>query len=241
MTDALGLRAVFSTLIPATNAMVEPDMSRLSPTGVTNQTYRFAFPALPTTAQELTQLIEPTIELALACEPDRIIIAYSPEYMTDNNNAALHLRDFIAQRVAVPVTLAGDAVPHALDALNVKRIGLVTPFPAKANRNVATYFAMRGFTVVNEAGFASAQKGGVHSARISEQDVRDAFATVATSNADVLVQVGTALVCAGFVAELEAEHKKPVVAVNSATYWLALRQHGITDQFGGYGKLFTDC
>ena len=164
MTDALGLRAVFSTLIPATNAMVEPDMSRLSPTGVTNQTYRFAFPALPTTAQELTQLMEPTIELALACEPDRIIIAYSPEYMTDNN-AALHLHDFLAQRVTVPVTLAGDAVPNALDALNVKRIGLVTPFPAKANRNVATYFAMRGFTVVNEAGFASAQKGDAHLAR----------------------------------------------------------------------------
>ena len=241
MTDALGLRAVFSTLIPATNAMVEPDMSRLSPAGVTNQTYRFAFPALPVTAQELTQLIEPTIELALACEPDRIIIAYSPEYMTDNNNAALHLRDFIAQRVTVPVTLAGDAVPNALDAPNVQRIGVDTPVPAKGNRNVAPYLDMREFTVVNEAGFASAQQGGVHSARISEQDVRDAFATVATSNADVLVQVGTALVCAGFVAELEAEHKKPVVAVNSATYWLALRQHGITDQFGGYGKLFTDC
>ena len=239
MTDALGFRAVFSTLIPATHAMVELDMSRLSPAGVTNQTYRFAFPALPATAQELTQLMEPTIELALACEPDRIIIAYSPEYMTDNN-AALHLRDFVAQRVTVPITLAGDAVPNALDALNLKRIGLVTPFPAKANRNVATYFAMRGLTVVNQAGFASAQKGGVHSARISEQDVRDAFATVATSNADVLVQVRTALVCAGFVAELEAEHKKPVIAVNSATYWLALRRHGITDQFGGYGKLFTD-
>ncbi|MCH1487699.1 MAG: hypothetical protein L7S59_01870 [Pseudomonadales bacterium] len=239
MTDALGFRAVFSTLIPATNAMEEPDMSRLSPAGVTNQTYRFAFPALPATAQELTQLMEPTIELALACEPDRIIIAYSPEYMTDNN-AALHLRDFVAQRVPVPITLAGDTVPNALDALNLKRIGLVTPFPANANRNVANYFAMRGLTVVNQAGFASAQKGGVHSARISEQDVRDAFATVASSNADVLVQVGTALVCAGFVAELEAEHKKPVIAVNSATYWLALRQHGITDQFGGYGKLFTD-
>ena len=77
MTDALGSRAVFSVLMPATNAVVEPDMASLRPTGVTNQTYRFPFPALPDTVEGLMDLMRPTLDLALACEPDRIVVAYT--------------------------------------------------------------------------------------------------------------------------------------------------------------------
>jgi maleate isomerase len=33
--------------------------------------------------------------------------------------------------------------------------------------------------------------------------------------------------------------RKPVVAVNTATYWLALRRHGITDRLDGHGVLLT--
>ena len=55
-----------------------------------------------------------------------------------------------------------------------------------------------------------------------------------------LLQVGTALVCTNFVTDLESQHGKPVLAVNTATYWLALRQHGIADRLDGYGILLKD-
>ena len=42
------------------------------------------------------------------------------------------------------------------------------------------------------------------------------------------------------IAELEAEHGKPVIACNAAVYWQALRMAGIDDQFGGYGRLFEE-
>lgn len=96
-----------------------------------------------------------------------------------------------------------------------------------------------GFSMVGTAGFSSAQEGRVHIARIREAEVRDAFARVDAPDVEVLVQVGTALVCAGFVADLEADHGKPVIAVNTATYWLALRQHGIADHLDGHGVLFN--
>jgi len=54
-----------------------------------------------------------------------------------------------------------------------------------------------------------------------------------------LVQVGTALTCARFADDLEAHHEKPVTAVNSATYWLALREHGIGDRLNGHGVLLA--
>jgi maleate isomerase len=38
-------------------------------------------------------------------------------------------------------------------------------------------------------------------------------------------------------AELERELSKPVIAINTATYWHALRHNGIEDQKSGFGQL----
>lgn len=239
MTDALGVRAVFSILLPATNVMVEPDMAALRPAGVTNQTYRFPFPALPDSVESLLDQMGPTLALALACEPDRIVVGYTPEYMDDGVTAASRLRSSVEKIVGLPVTMASDAVSEALRVLGVQRIGVVTPFLPQANRNVEAYFNGLGFSVAGMAGFSSAQKGGVYTAKISAAAVRDAFERVDAPEVQALVQVGTALVCAGLVADLEARHGKPVIAVNAATYWLALRQHGIVDRIDGHGVIFS--
>jgi maleate isomerase len=239
MPDAFGDRAVFSVELPVTNAVVEPDMAVLRPLGVTNQTFRFAFPGLPDTVEALTDLMGPTLDTVNSCGPDRVVVAYTPEYMADGITAASQLRRFVEDRTGLAVTMASDAVSAALRALDVQRIGLVTPFLPAANVNVTAYFAAHGISVVSETGFSSAQKGRTYTARISEAEVRDAFARVDSPDVEALVQVGTALVCDGFVDALEARHDKPVVAVNSATYWLALREHGITDRLDGHGALLA--
>ena len=33
---------------------------------------------------------------------------------------------------------------------------------------------------------------------------------------------------------------KPVLAINTATYWWALRQNGISDRMEGFGSLLTE-
>ena len=40
--------------------------------------------------------------------------------------------------------------------------------------------------------------------------------------------------------EIEAELGTPVVGVNAATYWRALRENGIDDRLDGHGRLFSD-
>lgn len=231
---------MFSVLLPASNAVVEPDMAALRPAGVTNQSYRFPFPGLPDTVENLIDLMRPTLDLALACQPDRIVVAYTPEYMPGGVTASRRLRAFIEDATGLPATTASDAVAEALNTLDARRIGLVTPYLPEANRNLEAYFTAHGFSIVNAAGLASAQERPGSTSRITEAAVRDAFARVDRPEVEVLLQVGTALVCAGFVADLESHHGKPVLAVNTATYWLALRQHGIADRLDGYGMLLKD-
>ena len=239
MTDALGLRAVFSVVLPATNSIAEPEMAAQRPPGVSNQTFRFPLPGRPDNLDTLLELMRPTVALALDCRPDRIVVGYTSEFLPDGITAASRLRAFVENAVGRPTTMASDAVPEALKTLGAKRIGIVTPYLPAEDRNVREYFTTLGFSVTGVAGLSSARKRLVGTAQIGEADVRDAFARVDATDVEVLVQIGTNLVCAGFAAELEVRHGKPVVAVNTATYWLALRSHGIADRLDGHGVLLT--
>ena len=239
MTDALGLRAVFSVVLPATNSIAEPDMAAQRPPGVSNQTFRFPLPGRPDNLDTLFDLMRPTVDLALDCQPDRIIVGYTSEFLPDGITVASQLRAFVENAVDRPTTMASDAVSEALKTLGAKRIGIVTPYLPSEDRNVQEFFTARGFSVACVAGMSSARERLVGTARISAADVRDAFTRVDAPDVEALVQIGTNLACAGFATELEAHHGKPVIAVNTATYWLALRCHGVTDRLAGHGTLLA--
>ena len=54
---------------------------------------------------------------------------------------------------------------------------------------------------------------------------------------DAIVQVGTNLAFAEVAPMAESRLSKPVIAINTATYWHALRRNGIMDWFEGFGAL----
>jgi maleate isomerase len=52
--------------------------------------------------------------------------------------------------------------------------------------------------------------------------------------------VGTNLAFAQLAGIAEFWLDKPVIAINTATYWWALRQAGISDHISGFGKLLME-
>ena len=57
---------------------------------------------------------------------------------------------------------------------------------------------------------------------------------------DAIVQVGTNLCMARLAGEAERWLGKPVIAINTATYWHALRANGINDKVQGFGRLLSE-
>ena len=117
-------------------------------------------------------------------------------------------------------------------------MAVVTPFNAEIDQNVRANTKEAGFEVVAIKGTEAPSLPAICETSIA--DIKSVFATVAGSDCDAILQVGTALPVVALIAELEAEHGKPVIACNAAVYWQALRMAGIDDQFGGYGRLFEE-
>ena len=80
----------------------------------------------------------------------------------------------------------------------------------------------------------------VQIAHVSTETLRDAIHQVNRGRIDAVVQVGTNLAMAEVAGMAEFWLGKPVLAINTATYWYALRQNGIKDRFPGYGSLFLE-
>ncbi len=53
-------------------------------------------------------------------------------------------------------------------------------------------------------------------------------------------EAGTNLAMARLAGAAEFWLDKPVIAVNTATYWWALRQNGIADKIEGFGSLLAE-
>jgi maleate isomerase len=92
--------------------------------------------------------------------------------------------------------------------------------------------------VVNLHGFKC--RGPRAIAEVTPRQLRDAINRVNRGKVDAVVQVGTNLACAGVAAMAEFWLDKPVIAINTATYWYALRDYGIKDRVPGFGSLLAE-
>jgi maleate isomerase len=80
----------------------------------------------------------------------------------------------------------------------------------------------------------------VQIAHVQEETLRDALVALDGDDVEALVQVGTNLAMARLAGAAETMLNKPVLAINTATYWYALRANGIDDAVEGFGSLLSD-
>ncbi|MFN8534522.1 MAG: arylmalonate decarboxylase [Dehalococcoidia bacterium] len=246
MPDVLGYRAKFGVLGPSTNTVVEPDYYMMSPHGVTAHYGRIyisdqrltnddQFEAL---LEQIRGAIEQTVREVVTCEPDYMVMGMSAETFWGGKEGNEEFTRKIERWSNMKVATGADACRRALAIFNVKRIGVITPYQPVGDAQVRRFFTECGFDVVALKGLK--RPSAVAIAHTTEDMLRDAILEVNTSDADAIVQVGTNLSMVRLADEAERWLKKPVIAINAATWWHALRENGITDQMRGFGTLLRE-
>lgn len=248
MTDSLGHRLKLAVIAPSTNTSVQPEMDDMRPVGVTNHFGRIYIPDDPIRNDaDFEQLLvnirasmETTIEHVMTCDPDRLVMGMSSETFWDGVEGAKQLERQMSEVAGGrPVSMGSDAVNNALQCYgDIHRIAVVTPYMPVADKRVIRYFEDCGFEVVALEGLKCSSP--VQIAHTSERQLRDAMLKVDDASVEAIVQVGTNLAAARLAGIAEFWLDKPVVAINTAIYWHALRASGIEDKVQGFGSLLAE-
>jgi len=175
----------------------------------------------------------------MTAEPDYMVMGMSSETFWGGVEGN---RRFIKQvnelSGGLGVATGAEACERALHSYGAKRIGVVTPYQPVGDDNVVRFFNEIGFDVVKIRGLRCPT--AVSIAHVDEETLRQALIEVNTHDADVLVQAGTNLSMVSLADEAERWLGKPVIAINAAIWWMALRDNGIEDKVYGCGRLLRD-
>jgi maleate isomerase len=244
MRDVLGWRKKFGVLGPSTNTIVQPDFEMMRPPGVTNHYSRIFTPNSNAVSDETfmagTSIISgnviDAVKSVMTCSPDYLVMGMSAITFFGGAKGADEFQEKVERESGVGISIGSHSCAAALKAYGAgKRIAFLTPYFPVANDQVRRYFTDSGFTVVRDICLKCPSWTGI--AEVPPEVLRERLAELDGKDIDAIVQVGTNLSMVRLAAAAELWLGKPVVAINTATYWHALRRNGIDDKIQGLGKL----
>ncbi|WP_067814574.1 maleate cis-trans isomerase family protein [Nocardia inohanensis] len=246
MTDALGWRRKFGVIAPSTNTIVEPDFYRMTVPGVTAHFSRIHIrdqnmsddAGMDRLLTQIRAEIVAACERVLTCEPDYMVMGMSAETFWGGIEGNRQFVQQIHDVTGLQVATGAEACRRALTLYNAKRIGVITPYQPIGDENVIRFFGELGFDVKSIKGLRCPT--AVSIAHVTEDELRAGLREVDGDDIDALIQCGTNLSMVRLADEAERWLGKPVIAINAATWWMALRDNGIDDRIQGAGALLRD-
>ena len=255
--DALSFRRRFGLIVPATNTIMEQELwglifanqgpEELRGIGIHTTTVAIPRPQVGT-AEGLANFkeqflggLESAVTLALLAPPQYLIMGISLEHILTGIGP---IREMMAKtETYCPLGWATehDAIKAALDSYGAKRIGLLTPWEKIGNLSAKRMFEDLGFEVVSSVGFSC---GNVqHIAHIpdwaKEKAIQELLAT-ADNRLDAIVQCGTNMSLNAVLERIEPIIGIPIIGVNAAILWYALRENGFQSPLKGGGRLLRE-
>ncbi|KAH8676133.1 Asp/Glu/hydantoin racemase [Xylariales sp. PMI_506] len=242
-------RARFGLIVPATNTVVEAEFNWMTANvpGVSWHSGRIEIhnPDLSdddTMVKFLEQLrgtIGAAVSRVCACLPTYMVMGMSAETFWGGKEGAEQFEQFMMEKSdGLKVTTGALAAKSALDKYGAKKIGIITPYQAVGDQQVVDFFTQIGYEVHMIHGLRCSSATSI--AEVDPETIKDAFRKVNAPDVDALLQAGTNLPAALAAAEMEKELGKPVIAINTATLWHALRTNGIMDKVTGFGSLLEE-
>jgi maleate isomerase len=247
MTDALGWRRKFGVLGPSTNTIVQPDFDDMRPRGVTNHYSRIFTPNANAVSNESfragAEVIAgntlDAVRSVMTCAPDHLVMGMSAVTFFDGEKGADRFSREVEQESGLKISIGSDSCHAAMQAYGgVKRIAVLSPYWPSMNTEVARYFTDKGYSVVRDKCLEC--RSWTKIAEVTTETLRVELKALDGDDVDAIVQVGTNLSMVRLAAAAEMWLGKPIIAINTATYWHALRTNGIKDQMDGFGRLMSD-
>lgn len=246
--DVLSSRAKFGIMGPSTNTIVQPEFDDMRPWGVTNHYSRIlnsnaaalSNETFLAGTKEIWGLTLDAVRWVMNADPDYLIMGMSAVTFNDGVEGADRFAASVTEASGgLNVSIGSHSTRAALNAYGgIKRIAVISPYYPAMNDILRTYYDESGFEVVRDKALQC--ESWLAIAKVTGAQLIEELKKIDGDDIDAIVQVGTNLCMAELAGEAERWLGKPVIAINTATYWHALRANGIEDKVPGFGRLMMD-
>ena len=247
MGDVLAWRRKFGVLGPSTNTVVQPDFDDLRVAGVTNHYSRIIVEDAQALSDEtflagtlkISEATHDAVRGVMTCRPDFLVMGMSAVTFYGGAEGSARWSKAVEEIAGVGLCTGAQSLIAAFGAYGgIRRIALLSPYYPVANREVTTFMADHGVDVVRDVALRCPSWTSI--AEVTPARLREAVLALDGDDVDAIVQGGTNLSMVRFAAAAELFLGKPVIAINTATYWNALRINGIADRKEGFGRLMAE-
>ena len=221
-------------------------MHSMAPRGVTFHTARIYLPQSsirsPDEAQRAVEAFQTALGIAIrdvtTAEIDRLLNGVSALSFMEGATGSQRFEETLKKITKVPTTTAASATTAALRLYGVKRLGILSPHPPMFEEHYIRFFVESGYDVVKLYRIDGPTTLAI--AMVDEATIRTALQNLSDAGAEAIVQVGTDLVMTRLADEAERWLGKPVLSVNAAMLWHALRASNIGDRLFGLGSILRE-
>lgn len=223
-------------LVPSANTVMEPDLYRMAPKGIT---FHFArVRATKDNEEEIARMIDyvqNSTELLSHANVDVIAFGCTGGSFIGGPSYDGKIIQNMRSVAKIPATTTSTAAVEALKKMKIRKLTLATPYADWLNQREVKFLEGKGFSVLSMGGLGLVN-ADVQSSYPPEKIRRF------VKKLDVPETDGIFISCTNFrgvdaVKGLEEDLRKPIVTSNQATLWMMMRMVKVRTPIHGYGKL----
>jgi maleate isomerase len=237
IADWYGWRAKLGIIYTSSSTIMESEFYAMAPRGVSSHTSRVYLGRV--TADELIQTGVRAVEAArlLATAPLQAIVfgCTSGSFLMGPDYDRELAKELSEVTNPIPVTTTTTAVVRALEALDLSKIVIATPYTDDINERACGYFDAIGHEIMGVQGLQITTD--LEMTQLSPEKIYQLARSSWNPDADGMVISCTSLRTIEILEALEADIGKPVISANQASFWAALRMAGVHEAVPGFGQL----
>ena len=224
-------------IVPSGNVIAEAQIRAMLPAGASALITRLALRG--SSEAELRRMeagVEDAARLLADAQVDRIVF-HCTAVTTFSPQSGPAIRQRITDATGIPGLVTSDALAAAFEALQMRRVVLLSPYIAPVHRREIAFLEHLGLAVVGENALGIDTNDAM--ARLPPRQLEDWALRQQNSEADGYFLSCTALRTAELIAPLEQQLGRPVLTSNQVMVWHALHDAGYAPAHAEWGQLMA--
>jgi maleate isomerase len=227
-------KAKLGVLVPSSNTVMEPDLYKMVPEGVTLHFTRIR--NIEDTKEELSNMINyvaSAAELLSHAKVDVIAFGCTGGSFIGGRGYDKKIIQEIERATKTPGTTTTTAVVEALKELKIRKLTLATPYEEWLTRKEVEFLEDEGFSILSAGGLGLVDGDSTY----PPKKIKEFVKKLHVSETDGIFISCTNFRAVDVINDIEEELDKPVVTSNQATLWMMLKMVNVGTPIYNYGKL----